>query len=146
MIHNLQQKRKARNGRCVGSQKARLGVATIETAVTLPLLVFLTFGSLEISNAIFLRQSLAIASYEGARTVTKPAGTEALARTRIAEVMSARGINNFTITVTPPVPVTAARGTKIAVVVSCGSSTLSYSPFQFFTNKNILSSTTMAQQ
>lgn len=51
-------------------------------AVILPLLVTLVFGAIEMSNAVFLRQSLNIAAYEAAKVITRPGNNEALARTR----------------------------------------------------------------
>ncbi|MEQ1826877.1 MAG: TadE family protein [Pirellula sp.] len=125
---------------------ARSGVAAIETAVTLPLLVFLTFGSLEIANAVFLRQSLVTASYEGAQCATRSGGSDAAARSRIAEVLAARGITSYTVVLTPAVTSTTARGTKIEVKVSSGSSSLSFAPFQIFYGKTISASVTMVRQ
>jgi len=130
----------------VSKGHGRNGVAAIETAVTLPLLVFLTFGSLEIANAIFLRQSLVTASYEGAQCATRAGGSDAAARARIAEVLSARGITPFTIVLTPAVTTTTARGTKIEVKVSSGSSSLSFAPFKIFYGKTISASVTMVRQ
>ena len=130
---------RARSGR-------RRGIAALETAVTLPILAFLTFGSLELSNLIYLRQSMTIASYEGSRTVTRPGGSQALAQTRVQEVLNARGVTEFTVQFTPAVTTATARGTMVQVRVSSTNSSLTYAPFRLFTGSSVSSSTTMVRQ
>jgi hypothetical protein len=44
------------------------GVAAAELAVCLPVIVLLVIATIEACSAIFLKQSLTIAAYEGART------------------------------------------------------------------------------
>jgi len=142
-------KKRVRNRqRCLSSRRIgkRRGIAAIETAVTLPILAFLTFGSLELSNMIFLRQTMTIASYEGSRSVTRPGGSQGLAQTRIQEVMNARGITSYTVAFTPVVTTATARGTMVQVTVSSTNTNLQYAPFRLFTGSSISSSTTMVRQ
>ena len=49
------------------SAKRRGGTAAVEAAVSLPLLIVLVFGAIEVASGVFLSQTLAIAAYEGAR-------------------------------------------------------------------------------
>ncbi|MFM7037649.1 MAG: TadE family protein, partial [Planctomycetaceae bacterium] len=49
----------------------RLGAATVETAVCLPFLLVMVFSSVELSGAVFLKHSVNLAAYEGARTATR---------------------------------------------------------------------------
>jgi Flp pilus assembly protein TadG len=126
--------------------RLRHGVATIETAVTLPLLAFLTFGSIELSNMMYLRQSMTIASYEGVRSATRPGGSQGLAQTRIQEVLTARGVTSYTVQFTPTITTTTPRGTMIQVTVSATSSSLQYAPFRLFSGSWISSSSTMVRQ
>lgn len=44
--------------------QSRCGTAATEMAIAMPLLITLVFGSIEIANAVFLRQSLNMAAYE----------------------------------------------------------------------------------
>ena len=55
-----------------GDAPSRSGVAAVEFAVCLPVLVVLILGSIECCSMIFLRQSLAIVAYEGLRVAVKP--------------------------------------------------------------------------
>jgi Flp pilus assembly protein TadG len=58
----------------------RTGAAALEAAISVPLIVTIIFGAIELSNAIFLRQSLNMAAYEAAKVVTRPGTNETLAR------------------------------------------------------------------
>lgn len=150
MFFGCQFKKKAkpifRRAKSKARSRFRRGVAAIETAVTLPALVFLTFGSLELSNLIYLRQSMTTASYEGVRAVTKPGGSQTLATTRIQEVLNARGITSYSVQFTPTVTTATARGTMVSVSVSSTNSSLSYAPFRLFKGTSIASSSTMVRQ
>lgn len=115
-----------------------------ETAVMLPLLVLLTFGSIELANVVFLKQSLAIASYEGARAVTKPGATQTQSDARIAEILSGRGVTGYTVTYTPAVTSSTARGTMITVEVKLSSST-GLGPMKLFAGKTATSQTIMVR-
>jgi TadE-like protein len=114
--------------------------------VVLPVLVFITFGAIELSNLMFVRQSLTIAAYEAARASTKPGGSELLGNMRAQEVLSARGVASHSVTYTPAVTPATARGTLISVTVSTGTSSVSYAPFHLFTGSTISSSSTMVHQ
>lgn len=124
----------------------RRAVAAVETAVMLPLLVFVTFGAIELANLIFLRQSVAIASYEGARAATKPGGSEASGQERVDQVLSTRGVTNYTIQFSPNITNQTARGTMVRVTVRANKSNLSYTPFTLFGGSQIANSTTMVRQ
>ena len=63
-------------------RRGRFGTAAMETAVSLPLLVILVFGAIEMANAVFLKQSMNLAAYEAAKVVTRPGTNAALATTR----------------------------------------------------------------
>lgn len=126
--------------------KTRRGVAAVETAVLLPALVFITFGAIELSNMVFIRQGLAIAGYEGAKLVTIPGASEGPARTRITEILSARGINNPVITFTPSVTTGTARGTMITVTVSAPQTTGVFLPVNVSSPRMFQNQTAMVRQ
>ena len=125
---------------------SRRGVATIETAVTLPLLAFLTFGSIELSNMMFLRQSMSIASYEGVRSATRPGGSQGLAESKIQELLTVRGVTSYSVQFNPAITTATARGTMIQVTVSTTPASISYAPFRLFSGNTISSSATMVRQ
>jgi len=108
-------------------------------AVSLPLLITLVFGSMEMANAVFLRQSINMAAYEAAKVITRPGSNEALARTRCQEVLTVRKVGTYTLTFTPTVTSATAKGTQVLVTLSAPASNLSYGPVQFMTGKTITS-------
>lgn len=109
-------------------------------------MVVLVFSSVEMANGIFLKQAVAVAAYEGARTASQTLGTEAAARTRIDEVLTARGISNETVTISPSLT-NVVRGTQISVTVSVPSSELgSVLSLQFLNNKTFARTVTMVRQ
>ena len=113
--------------------------------MTLPLLVVLVFGSMEMSNAVFLRQSLNMAAYEAAKVVTRPGNNEALARARCNEVLAVRRISTFTLTFSPTVTTATPRGTEVTVTLTASASNLSYGPVRFMTGRTITSNVVMVR-
>ena len=119
--------------------RSRCGTAALEMAVSLPLLITLVFGSMEMANAVFLRQSINMAAYEAAKVITRPGSNEALARTRCQEVLTVRKVGIYTLTFTPTVTSATAKGAQVLVTLSAPASNLSYGPVQFMTGKTITS-------
>jgi Flp pilus assembly protein TadG len=94
------------------------GVAAVEFAVCLPVLVLVVLSTIEVNNAIFLRQGLHIAAYEGAKELATPDGTLASANTEIQNILSSRSISSATVTMTPNDPALLVRGATITVEVA----------------------------
>jgi Flp pilus assembly protein TadG len=108
----------------------RKGSATVELAVCLPVLMIIAMGSIEATNAIFLKQHLTSAAYEGARAAIAPGQTSAGATTAAQSVLTAFGISGATVTITPTVTTSTSSGTQITVTVSAPLSSNSWmSPF-----------------
>jgi Flp pilus assembly protein TadG len=103
----------------------RRAVAAVETAITMPLLVLMVFGSIEVANSIFLAQTLSFASYEGAREAARPGATVSQVNDRVAQIMHARGIFDYSLTITPQLTQTTERGTMMTVRVEAAMSALS---------------------
>jgi Flp pilus assembly protein TadG len=104
--------------------KTRRAVAAVEAALTMPLLALLVFGSIEVANSIFLAQALSFASYEGAREAARPGSNTAQVNARVAEVLHARGIQDYSVTITPALTNATARGTMLTVRVETALSAL----------------------
>jgi Flp pilus assembly protein TadG len=98
--------------------RSRRGMATVELAVCLPVLVVIVFGFMEATNAIFLKERLTSAAYEGARRVTAPTQTSATGIAAANAVLTQFGISGSSVTVTPTVTSSTATGTKVTVTVS----------------------------
>ena len=121
------------------------GVAAMETAVVLPLLVLLVFGAIELSNGIFMKQSLNMAAYEAAKLITAPGSNEPLARTRCQEVLRVRRISDYTVTFSPTVTDATPRGTQVTVTVTAPACSLCSGPVRFLTGRNIRSAVVMVR-
>lgn len=68
------------------------GVATVECVVCLPILIAITFATIDLCSAMFLKESLTIAAYEGARLGIQKGGTDSEVRDRIQEILRARKV------------------------------------------------------
>lgn len=127
--------------RRIGSRRSqanwgqRLGAAAVETAVVLPIAVMVVFGAIELANGVFLKQSLAVAAYEGARTASSKNATEAEAIARVREVLKNKGIEGANITITPSITAQTPRGTSIQVSVTFDPAKKSYAPIRLLQNR-----------
>lgn len=124
----------------------RRAAAAVEFAVCLPVLVLLVFGSIEASSFIFLKQSLAVGAYEGVRTAIRDDGTSADARTRAENILSARGVNDFSITFPNGESLDIDRGDEVVIEVSAPTQTNSPLAGQFITNRTITSRVVMVKE
>jgi Flp pilus assembly protein TadG len=79
----------------------RTAAAVVELAVTLPVLLLVTFGTLEVCNRLFLRQTAAVAAYEGARLAARRTITQDQVQTRCMSLLLGRRIVNGQVVITP---------------------------------------------
>jgi len=121
----------------------RRGVATVELAVCLPVLLTLVVGAIEGSNFIFLKQAVTVAAYESAHVVTRSGGTTAEAQLRAEQILAARSIDSATITFSPANPEAAARGELVTVSVSAPAAANSIGLDWFFEDQTVLTSVKM---
>jgi Flp pilus assembly protein TadG len=128
-----------------GVVRKRTGAAALEAAISVPLIVTIVFGAIEISNAIYLRQSLNMAAYEAAKVVTKPGTNETLARTRCAEILNIRSVSSYTLTFTPTITTATPRGTPVTVTITGNASNLSYGPVRFMAGRNVTARVVMVR-
>ncbi len=101
----------------------------------LPIILVVLFSSIELANGIFLKQAVTIAAYEGARSATRPGGADVNATDRIAEVLTARSVSDYTVTITPTVTSLTPRGTEISVTVSADASNYTLNPLRLLQNR-----------
>ena len=118
----------------------------METAILLPLLVLVTFSSLELSNMVFLKQGLSIATYEGAKIASSPGSTDAQARARVQEILTARGFTSTTISISPALDTTTTRGTMVTVAVASSDAAAGVLSVRMFTPRTLRSQTSMVRQ
>lgn len=96
----------------------RSGAAVVEFAVCLPILMVMILGSIEATSAIFLKQSLVAAAYEGVREAAKFRGTATSANQFATNVLNARQVKGFRVVLTPADPASVARGDRVAIEIS----------------------------
>ena len=70
-------------------------------AICLPVLVLMTWGTIETSSSIFQRQTLTSAAHEGALTGMRRGSSETEIRNRIAVILKSRQLDDSVVEVTP---------------------------------------------
>jgi Flp pilus assembly protein TadG len=103
----------------------------------LPLLLLFVFATIEITDSIFLKQILAIAAYEGARSAAEPGALAQTAREKAEEILAQHGVQGANVSVTPEVGLATIRGTNITVTVSAPCAEFSTSPLSLFSNHDV---------
>ena len=103
----------------------RRGTAVIETAVAIPAIALLVFGSIEAANSVFVKQALTSAAFEAASAASKSGSTDTAVRAHCEQVLDARGISQRTINITPPVEANMDGGTVFTITVTAPASSLS---------------------
>ena len=86
-------------------RRRRRGLATVEMALLLPILLTLTFAAVEYGWMFFKQQQITNAAREAARLGATPNGTNATVTARVSQLMSDAGINGgqYTLTINPGV-------------------------------------------
>lgn len=83
------------------SRRSRRGIAITELAFCLPVILLLSVATVEVCSALFMKETLTIACYEGARVGVKRRSTHTDTVNAVNAVLTQRGIINATVTVTP---------------------------------------------
>ena len=71
----------------------RRGTATVEFAICLPALIALTIGTIDLCSMLFLKESIKLAAYEGARRGVGRDRTNEDVVNRVTEFLTERSIN-----------------------------------------------------
>lgn len=98
-------------------KRRRRGAAVVEFAVCLPLLMLIVLGAIEATHAMFLKQALSAAAYEGMRVAIEPRSTQAEAIAQANSILNARLIKGSTMTFSANTD-RVARGQKVSLEVS----------------------------
>ncbi len=118
------------------SCRQRGGVAAVEFALCLPVIVLLVMGAMEASTMIFLKQSLSVAAYEGARTAVVPNATNADVVDTCEQILADRRVAGATVQVTPEVEdANIGEFMTITVTAPCNDNTILTG--RFFRNKQL---------
>jgi Flp pilus assembly protein TadG len=79
-----------------GNRWARRGAAVVETAVIAPLMVLSMFGMMEVGYAFMIKQSVTLASREGARAGALPGSTATDVTNAVDAAMEAANLDGYT--------------------------------------------------
>lgn len=82
----------------------RRGVAAVELAVCLPILVVVSLVTIEVCSMLHVTQAIKIASFEGARVGVVPAAEAQNVEFQCTSLLESRGVKAFTISMTPSDP------------------------------------------
>lgn len=127
-------------------RERRRGVAAVEFAVCLPMLVLLVFGSIEASSIIFLKQTLNVSAYEATREAIRDGRNNADARLRAENILNARNINGFAISFPRGESADADRGDEVVVTVTAPTAPNSPLLGQFISDRVLTSRVVMVKQ
>lgn len=127
-------------------QDQRNGVAAVELATCLPLILLLTLATVQATQMFYLRQTLTVSAYEGIREAVDHKTTDAQVRAACNRILDDRGVQNATIDVSPSDYLTAPPETWITVTVSAPSNSNSPVRGWFFKDKTIQGAATFMKE
>jgi hypothetical protein len=128
------------------SKSKRRGVAAVEFAVCLPVIILLVFGSIEASSFIFLKQSLNVAAYEGLRESIRVGSDNADGVDRAQNILVSRNVRDFQVSFPNGDSGAASRGDEIVIEVSAPTQTNSPLAGQYVTNRMLTARVVMVKE
>jgi Flp pilus assembly protein TadG len=118
-------------------------VAATELAVCLPIIVLMVIATIEACGAMFLKQSLTVAAYEGVRTALEEGATTATVQAACNQVLADRRITGAKVTITPANIAALNPGDFIDVSVSAPCASNSTVPTTFYRGKTLTAKASM---
>lgn len=118
---------------------ARNGTAVVELAVCSPLLVTIIFGSIQAASLLHLRSALETSAHHGSLLAIKTEASESDVISQIQNLLTARGVNGATVTLSGDNEPFAdvQRGELFEVVVTAPVSQNLAAPKIFFVNSHV---------
>lgn len=96
----------------------RRGAATVELAVSLPIIILVVLGSLEGANLMFAKQAMVESAYQAVKVAIRPETSNALAISAANEVAEGRRLDSINVSFDPANVADVPAGTPIRVTVS----------------------------
>ena len=124
-------------------RQSRRGVAVIELAICMPVLVLLLLATIDACVMLQLQQNAAITAYEGARIGILPGASNAKIQTQCQMLLDDRNIDDYTITTSPADVSTLSEGDLLTVTVTANCVENTVVGGIFFQGKTISESVVM---
>jgi Flp pilus assembly protein TadG len=117
-------------------KKSRHGLATVEMALVLPLLLLVTLGAIRYGHLFLIAQQITNAARNGARTAIRVDATNVSVQTTVDAYMTAAGIpaGQYTLMLTPADVTTPTAGASVTVRITVPSANVDVLHVPLFTN------------
>jgi Flp pilus assembly protein TadG len=144
-----------RHGSCRTSRRGktaksgRRGLATVELALCLPMLLIFALGTTEVCNWMHVRQRAMTAVYDGVRYATRPttsgrqAATSAQVIARCQNLLDQLDVNGATVTVSPSNLTNIMPETQVTVTIVVPMAQNSMSAYVLNSSSNVTATATM---
>jgi Flp pilus assembly protein TadG len=119
------------------------GVAAAELAVCMPVIVLLVIATIEACSAIFLKQGLTVAAYEGVRIALQEGITTSEIQATCNQILSDRKVQGASITVTPADVAALKAGEYVDVTVTAPCDANSLVPTSFYRGRTLSATASM---
>jgi hypothetical protein len=119
------------------------GVAAAELAVCLPVVVLIVLATIEACSALFLKQSLTVASYEGVRTALADRTISGRVQAACNQILKDRKVRGGKVTISPSNIANLQPGDYIDVTVSAPCNSNSVVPTTFYRGRTLSATASM---
>ncbi len=119
------------------------GVAAAELAVCLPIVVLLVLATIEACSALFLKQALTVAAYEGVRTAIEEGATSTDVQTACNQILADRKIQGAKVAIKPSDIAALNPGDYIGITVSAPCAANSLVPATFYRGRTLSATASM---
>lgn len=126
--------------------RRRRGLATVELAIGLPVVLILIFGSIETCSMVYVRQALAASAYEAARIAIRRDADSAAAEAQGVNVLVGHGIDTAEFVFDPAEVGDVDRSNPVSVTVSAPADSHSVIPLDYFAGMTLTVTTTMIKE
>lgn len=129
-----------------GLGRRRRGFSTVEFAVCLPVMFLLIFGAIEASSFIFLKQSLHVAAYEGARSAMRTGVCNDNVYESVCNILDSRNVKEFVVSFPNGNVSDAETGDEIVIEVTAPTAANSPLTGQFVINREVTARVVMMKE
>lgn len=124
----------------------RAGVAAVECAFCIPIVILLMFGTLETCSGIFLKESLTVAAFEGARVGVRRGATPQLVQEQVQAILELRQVVDAEVLVEPADFSGLSALDPITVVVRAPTRGNSLYIFDFLVDREVSAEVSMVRE